>query len=53
MNTIKARLIMFWLNNKRTIITIAVGAAVASAGTVAAPYAPVLVTLGCQLTGGC
>lgn len=49
----KARLTMFWLNNKRAIITLGVSALVAATGTAAAPYVPVLITLGCQIAGGC
>lgn len=49
----KARLTVFWLNNKRTIITVIVGATVAATGTVASPYVPGMVELLCQLAGGC
>jgi len=49
----KARLTMFWLNNKRTIITLGVSALVAATGTAAAPYVPILINLGCQMAGGC
>lgn len=50
---VKARLTMFWLNNKRAIITLGVSALVAATSTAAAPYVPILINLGCQIAGGC
>lgn len=49
----KARLTLFWLNNKRAIITLGVGAVVAASGTVASPYVAPMIALLCQLAGGC
>lgn len=49
----KAHLTLFWLNNKRAIITLGVSALVAATSTAAAPYVPILINLGCQMAGGC